>query len=167
MNTPSRGQRRVGRRSVLRAALTVPAAAFGASAVTSACSTGTDEPDELLAVAKAAKADAARARAVANAHPDVADNANEVAEARQAHARALRREIERVDPPAPDAPPTLPDAPAPNVADSPEQALADLTEALQQHRDTAGSLVPGLPPYRAGLAGSVSASCASLLEVLA
>lgn len=146
--------------------MTVPAVAIGASAVTTSCSSSADEPDQLLGLAKAAKSDAALAEATAAAHSDLAASASEVAEARQAHARALRREIERVNPPDPEQGPTVPDVPRPEVSQSAEAAIGELREALESARGKAAQLVAGTPPHRAGLTGSILASCASLLEVL-
>ncbi|MHA6805245.1 hypothetical protein [Salinifilum ghardaiensis] len=165
MNVPPRSPGQPDRRGVLRAAAALPAVVLGASAAATGCS-GEDEPDPLLPLAEAAKSDAALARALGERHSELAAAAAEVADARSAHARALRREIERVHPPEADAPPTLPDVPAPEVSADAATGRQRLRRELERARDRAAEFVPNAPSNRAGLAGSVSASCASLLEVL-
>ncbi len=165
MNVPPRSPGPFGRRGILRAVAALPAVVAGTSVAATGCS-GEEGPDPLLPAGKAAKSDAALARALGERHPDLAAAASEVADARSAHARALRREIDRVHPPEADAPPTLPDVPAPEVPADPAAGQQQLRRALERARDQAAGFVPGAPPNRAGLAGSVSASCACLLEVL-
>lgn len=137
-----------------------------AVAVTGGCAqANSDEPDPLEALADAARTDAALAEVVAQHHPDLAGAAGAVAAARTQHAQALRREIDRANPPDPDAPP--PRQPrTPETPSSAKQAKKDLSATLREAQRSAGRLVPGLPTHRAGLAGSVSASCASLVEIL-
>ncbi|MCI2420321.1 hypothetical protein MOQ72_23020 [Saccharopolyspora sp. K220] len=162
MESPSRAWPVLRRRSVLRLFAAVPVAA----ALTTACSSASDEPDPLVALATAAKSDAQLARAIAQAHSGLADAANEVAAARSAHAEAMQREIDRVNPPDPEDPPSVPDVappPSPGASDAAAKVLRDALSLAQQK---AARLVPGLPTYRAGLVGSISASCASLREVL-
>ncbi|GAA4855220.1 hypothetical protein [Saccharopolyspora cebuensis] len=162
MESPSRAPSALDRRGVLRLLAAVPLVAVGAAA----CGSGSDAPDPLIPVARAAKADAALAAAVARAHPDLSAAAAEVETARGAHAEALRREVDRLDPPDPDAPPSVPDpGPVRPPADASAAAEA-LRTAVDGARTRAAELVPGAEPYRAGLLASVSASCASLLEVL-
>lgn len=149
------------RRRVLRLFAAAPAVA-----VLAACSTEAEEPDQLLPLATAAKADAALASAIARTHSGMAETARELAAARTAHATALQREIDRVAPRDPEDPPSVPD-PAPKRAPSSADAAADaLRTAMRQGQQQAADLVPGLPGYRAGLVASVSAGCASLQEVL-
>ncbi|MGP4018191.1 hypothetical protein [Saccharopolyspora sp. 5N708] len=162
MKSSSRAWPVLGRRSVLRLFAAAPVAA----ALTTACGSAPDEPDPLVALATAAKSDVQLAKAVAQAHAGLADAANEVASARTAHAEAMQREVDRVNPPDPDDPPSVPDVapqPAPTAADAAAKVLRD---ALAMAQQKAAQLVPGLPTYRAGLVGSISASCASLREVL-
>ena len=162
MEHPSRAGSAFGRRDMLRLAALAPAAA----ALTTACSSSSQKaPDQLEALASDARSDAALARAVAGAHPDLAEKASTVATTRSAHADALRREVERVNPPDPEQPqPAPPKVAAP--ASSP-QATQAISEALRSAQAKTAQLVPDLPAYRAGLTGSISASCAGLLEVLA
>lgn len=163
MESPSRARSVLGRRSVLRLIAATPVVA----ALSTACSSAPDEPDQLLALANAAKSDARLAEAVAQAHAKLADVANEIATARSTHADALRQEIDRVSPRDPEDPPSVPEAPPQQAPGSASAASKALVEALTGARDQAAGLVPALPDYRAGLVGSISASCASLLEVLA
>ncbi|CAM05112.1 hypothetical protein A8924_6275 [Saccharopolyspora erythraea NRRL 2338] len=162
MESPSRARDTFGRRSALRLFALAPAAV----ALTTACTPTAEEPDPLLAAATAARKDAALAEAVARAHTGLAEQAGEVAAARKAHAQALQREIDRMNPPDPDKPPSVPDPGPQRAPASAEQATAALAESLRSAKDRLGGMVPALPPYRAGLAGSISASCACLLEVL-
>ncbi|WP_233161036.1 hypothetical protein [Actinophytocola xanthii] len=157
----------VARRDVLRVLALLPGAAL-AAAGTGAC-TGTPEeppaPDPLVELAARARADAATASAVAAAVPALAAAAGEVAGARGEHAAALRAEVDRERPPvsSSSAPPPEPASPPADVA----AARALLVDALTAAQKEAGTLVASLPRYRAGLVGSVAASCASLREVLA
>ncbi|RKT85996.1 hypothetical protein SAMN05421805_1011150 [Saccharopolyspora antimicrobica] len=162
MESPSRARSVLGRRSVLRLIAATPVVA----ALSTACSSAPDEPDQLLALANAAKSDARLAEAVAQSHAKLADVANEIATARNTHAGALQQEIDRVSPRDPEDPPSVPDAPPQQAPGSASAASEALVEALNRARDQAAGLVPALPDYRAGLVGSISASCASLLEVL-
>lgn len=158
MKTPSP---RLGRRGALRLLALAPAAAALA-----ACSSPA-EPDRLLPVARAAKADAQLADAIGKTHGELAAQARAVSSARTAHADALQREIDRVNPRDPDQPPSVPappDQPAPSSAG---EAAERLRAAVRQSQEQAAKLATGLSAHRAGLVGSVSASCASLHEVLA
>lgn len=151
----------IERRRVLRLFAAAPAVA-----VLAACGTGSDEPDRLLPLATAAKADAALANAIARRHSGMAETARELAAARTAHASALQREIDRIAPRDPEDPPSVPD-PAPRKAPPSADAAADaLRAAVREGQEQAANLVPGLSGYRAGIVASVSASCACLQEVL-
>lgn len=162
MESPSPVGYTMGRRRLLRLAALAPATAV----VVTGCDTQKRaEPDPLLALATAARSDAALAQAIARNHSGLSDKASAVAIARTEHARALQREIDRVNPPAPDTPPPPP--PAQPAPPSPGDAKTVLSEAIRTAQRQASGLVPAAPNYRAGLLGSVSASCASLLEVLA
>ncbi|MDR7300648.1 hypothetical protein [Haloactinomyces albus] len=155
-----------GRRAILRVAALLPVTATLTIGCTA--SSQTEEPDPLEAVVTRARSDAELARAVEQAHPDLADEATAVASIRTEHARALQQEIDRVNPPDPEAttsaPLPPPASPAPQTA---EEATATLKRTLREAQRQAADMVPRLPPYRAGLTGSISASCASLQEILA
>ncbi|MER7083802.1 hypothetical protein ABT308_37065, partial [Saccharopolyspora kobensis] len=102
MESPSRARSALGRRSVLRLIAATPVVA----ALGTACSSAPDEPDQLLALANAAKSDARLAEAVARSHAKLADVANEIATARNTHAGALQQEIDRLNPRDPEDPPS-------------------------------------------------------------
>ncbi|MFR9730768.1 hypothetical protein ACL03H_16210 [Saccharopolyspora sp. MS10] len=155
------GSARPGRRAVLRLLVALPAAA----ALTAGCAGGEEAPDPLRALADAARADAELARGVANAHQDLRAGAEAVERIRTEHARLLQREVDRLDPPDPDQQRRRP--PAAQVPAAPEEAKAALRRSLAAAEQDAAKLCPGLPGYRSGLTGSISASCASLAEVLA
>lgn len=150
----------LGRRGALRLLALTPAAALAA------CSSDA-EPDRLLPLAKAAKADARLADAIGETHTGLAGRARAVSAARTAHARALQREIDRVNPRDPDDPPSVPAPPKQQAPGSADAAAEQLRAAAREAQEQAAKLVPELPAHRAGLAGSVAASCASLQEVLA
>lgn len=158
MDRPSRRPPRLGRRDLLRLTALLPLSAV----VATGCAAQDEAPDPLVALARAARADAVLARVAAESG---ITQAEAVGEARREHAKALQREIDRIDPPEEDAPP--PPDPAPPALDSAAAAKQQLTEAMRRSWKQAADLVAALPAHRAGLVGSVSASCASLQEVLA
>ncbi|WIX93129.1 ferritin-like domain-containing protein [Amycolatopsis sp. DG1A-15b] len=134
--------RRAALRAGALAALAVPLAA---------CGPGYDEsPDPLQPLLAAAQADADAARALAKGAD--ADVAGQLADARAAHAAALKSEVDRLNRPKP-SPSAAPPAPA---------ALGGLKERLAAARKQAEDLVGGLPRYRAGLVAAVAAGCAAL-----
>jgi hypothetical protein len=120
-------------------------------------------PDPLAALAERARADAAAADSIATSVPSLAGPAGEVAKARSEHAVVLRREVDRERPPASSAPPSA--SPGVTPPSAPAAAKAQLLEALKAAEQQAADLVASVPRYRAGLVGSVAASCASLREV--
>lgn len=128
-----------------------------------ACTADEQPPDPLAALARSARADAVLAELAAELG---VGQATELARVRREHAAALQREIDRIDPPDEDSPRPR-DPQPPQRPSSAGQATTALAEALRSAGKQAGDLVPRLPAHRAGLVGSVSASCVSLLEVLA
>ncbi|MGW4062715.1 ferritin-like domain-containing protein [Amycolatopsis sp. NPDC004747] len=139
---PTELTRRTALRAGALAALAVPLAA---------CGPGYDEsPDPLQPLLAAAQADADAARALAKGAD--ADVAGQLADARAAHAAALKSEVDRLNRPKP-TPAPAPPAPA---------ALGGLKERLATARKQAEDLVGGLPRYRAGLVAAVAAGCAAL-----
>ncbi|MBA8823352.1 uncharacterized protein (DUF1501 family) [Saccharopolyspora lacisalsi] len=152
-----------GRRDMLRMAALVPvAAAFTAGC---AAGSGAEGPDPLKALVTRARSDAALARAVAKAYPGLSQSATMIGSVRDEHASALQREIDRVNPPGGEKNSSK-SPPAPSTPASSDAAEKALREALRAARKQAADLVSWAPSNRAGLAGSVSAGCASLLEVL-
>ena len=174
------------RRGVLRLALALPAAA----ALVSGCSGVTarrKEPDPLIALADAARADAALAAAAVAADPGLSARIEPLRAARAEHAAALDAEVVRVGgapgaaaptsvgpTAAPAAPPTG-SAQAPGTAGTSPSAsvtarvvtLAQVRDAVAASQRGAADLVPGLPAERVGLVASVAACCAAYAEVLA
>lgn len=174
------------RRRVLRLALALPAAA----AFVSGCSGATarrKEPDPLVALADAARADVALAAAAVAADPGLSARIEPLRAARAEHAAALDAEVVRVGgvpggaaptsvgpTAAPAAPPTG-SAPASAAAGtSPSASVTPRVVTLAQVRDAvaasqrgAADLVPGLPAERVGLVASVAACCAAYAAVLA
>ncbi|MEQ0561054.1 ferritin-like domain-containing protein [Amycolatopsis sp. NEAU-NG30] len=139
---PTELTRRGALRAGALAALAVPLAA---------CGPGYDEsPDPLQPLLAAAEADAAAARALAGNAA-----AGELADARAAHAAALKSEVDRLNRPKP-SPSPAPPAPG---------ALGELKDRLAAARKQAADLVPALPRYRAGLAAAVAAGCAALQRI--
>ena len=173
------------RRRVLRLALALPAAA----AFVSGCSGATarrKEPDPLVALADAARADVALAAAAVAADPGLSARIEPLRAARAEHAAALDAEVVRVGgvPGAaaptsvgPTAAPAAPSGSAPASAaagTSPSASVTPRVVTLAQVRDAvaasqrgAADLVPGLPAERVGLVASVAACCAAYAAVLA
>ncbi|GGP48362.1 hypothetical protein GCM10010185_20510 [Saccharothrix coeruleofusca] len=112
-------------------------------------------PDPLAELVRAARADSALASAV---------GANEVASARAEHAERLQAEVDRAAPAVPSA--SAAPSGTPPVSPPPNPTREQLVAALQAAQKQAGELLPSLPTHRAGLVGSVSAGCASLLEAM-
>ncbi|SHF35750.1 hypothetical protein [Streptoalloteichus hindustanus] len=160
------------RRRFLLAGVLAMAAAPLAAACT-ATSPPPPGPDPLEPLAARARADAALARAVADAlggaGQDLAQAANAVAAHRKAHAEAFDQEIRRARPGtgAATPPPASSDAPPPPPPPTAAAAKTALADALKAAEQEARALVPTAPRHRAGLLGSVTASCLSLREVLA
>jgi hypothetical protein len=119
-------------------------------------------PDPLIALADAARSDAALASAVVAAAPDLADRVRPLADARLAHAAALDAEVSRLDPERTTLPTPAP-VPASGLA---KDGLAKLRGAAQSAATAAAAAVPGLPAERVGLVASVAACCSAYAAVL-
>ena len=162
--TPS-GAVLVDRRRILALALVLPVAA-GLGGCGAATDRRTDRPDPLIALADAARADAALAAAAAAADPALAARIDPLREARTEHAAALDAEVVRMGGPsaAPTAaPPTA--APVTTTA-APAVTLAEVREAVAASHVGAAELVENLPAERVGLVASVAACCAAYAGVL-
>ncbi|MEC3977478.1 ferritin-like domain-containing protein [Amycolatopsis sp. H20-H5] len=143
---PTDLSRRGALRAGVLAVLAVPLAA---------CSPGYDEsPDPLAPLLAAAQADVSAAKALAGGNDG--EVAVQVADARAAHATALKSEVDRLNRPKPTAP-------APVAAAEP--GLDGLKKRLAEARKQAEQLVPTLPRYRAGLLASIAAGCAGLQRI--
>jgi len=156
----------VDRRRILQLALVLPVAA-GLGGGGAATDRRTDRPDPLIALADAARADAALAAAAVAADPALAARIDPLREARTEHAAALDAEVVRMGGPSAvptAAPPTA--APVTTTA-APAVTLARVREAVAASHVGAAELVENLPAERVGLVASVAACCAAYAEVLA
>jgi len=156
----------VDRRRILQLALVLPVAA-GLGGCGAATDRRTDRPDPLVALADAARADAALAAAAVAADPALAARIDPLREARTEHAAALDAEVVRMGGPSAvptAAPPTA--APVTTTA-APAVTLARVREAVAASHVGAAELVENLPAERVGLVASVAACCAAYAEVLA
>ncbi|HEX5143835.1 MAG TPA: hypothetical protein VFW21_08195 [Mycobacterium sp.] len=167
------GQSTVGRRAVIvgagRAGLGVLGLAL-LSGAASAC--GTSQPpkaDELQAQLDLATADADLARVAATAAPPaLAAALTQIASERAQHAKALATEIARAAgrPPSSATTPAAPTTTAAGTgAAKPAPSVGDVVNALRRSADSANQLVPALGGYRAGLLGSIAASCTASYTV--
>lgn len=163
------------RRRVLALALLAPAAAAALGACSSNPVRGTTDPDPLVALADAARADAALAAAAIAGNPDLTSRLDPLRAARTEHAAALDAEVVRAggtpgSATAVPAPPSGSPAADPTVAPTgitQTVSLARVREAVAASQRGAGRLVPDLPAERVGLVASVAACCATYAAVLA
>jgi hypothetical protein len=135
-------------------------------AASTACGTNPPpEPDPLEQQAQLARHDSELAAAAAKAAPPaLAPALTEVAAERGRHATALAEEIARVaGKPSATTTPTTPTTPS--AAAAPPPAVADVVAALRSSADSATKLAPSLTGYRAGLLGSIAASCVTAYTV--
>lgn len=127
--------------------------------------------DPLLAISAAARADAAMATQAATAAPTQAGGLATIAAERTAHADALDAEIVRaagklIGGPSLTPTTSLASSPTTPAAAPPVATLDRVRAALQHSQTTATELAATVADYRAGLLGSVAASCAAELAVL-
>jgi len=166
------------RRRVLQLMLALPAAATVVAGCSGATTDRDDRPDPLVALADAARADAALAAAVIAADPTVTARIDPLRAARTEHAAALDAEIVRVGGVPSTATPSMapavgtagPAAPADatgTAAPAPVATVARVREAVAASQRGAAELVPDLPAERVGLVASVAACCATYAAVLA
>lgn len=170
--TPGGGSepaQRLTRRELLRAGAVTAVAAPLAVPILAACTTQPQPgaPDPLAALVTAADTDVRTAQAAAAAFPNSAPTLRVVAAVRQQQADALRAEVNRANtsPTTTPTPPTT-DSSAPPPPSDVATAMNQLAGSLRAAQQQATGLVPTVPRYRAGLVGSVSAGCASVLEAL-
>jgi hypothetical protein len=147
----------VSRRDALRGAVAV--ALLGATAT--ACGSETPQPviDDLETQRDLAQKDSELAAAAAKADaPDQAPAFTVVAAERAAHAKALAEEIARAA--GTTTPSSTASAAAPtSTPPAPPPSFMDVRAALQNSATSAGELAAKLSGYRAGLLGSIAASC--------
>lgn len=157
--SPRTGPRDHSRRTILRmGSLAAVALPYVAS-----CEGGyATDADPLLPLLRAARADAAAARELAatGTDGDTTALARAVARVRNKQAQALHAEIERLNRPMPESETTRRGDRA-GRADS----VRALGERLAESHQRASSLVPTLPPHRAGLVGAVAAGCTGLRQL--
>jgi hypothetical protein len=134
-------------------------------AASTACGTNPPpEPDPLIQQAELARHDSELAAAAAKAAPPaLAPALTEVAAERGRHATALTEEIARVA--GKPAATTTTTSATTSAAAAPPPAVADVVTALRSSADSATTLAPTLTGYRAGLLGSIAASCVTAYTV--
>ncbi|HEX7660816.1 MAG TPA: hypothetical protein VF444_15185 [Pseudonocardiaceae bacterium] len=169
--TPAGGNRaagRLNRRDLLRAgalgAIIVPLALPALAGCTN--DQESSAPDPLITLVTAAGADARMARAFAAVFPDNAATLQVAASVREQQAAALQAEINRASNTTTSTSASATASSTPAVPGSEAAAMSQLTGRLRAAQQQAATLVPTVPRYRAGLVGSVSAGCASLVEAL-
>jgi len=122
------------------------------------------EPDPLVQQADLARHDSELATAAAKAAPPaVVPALTEVAAERARHAGALDAEIARLAGKPTATTTTSPTTTSAAAATPP--AVADVVAALRSSADSATKLAPTLSGYRAGLLGSIAASCVTAYSV--
>ena len=118
------------------------------------------EPDPLESELAAARSDAELAAAAAKAVPALAPALRVIADERTRHAAALVEELARAaGTPTPDPDPATTTTAAPAVPPPAPPTVRDVADALRRSADSAAKLAPTLSGYRAGLVGSIAASC--------
>jgi hypothetical protein len=139
------------------------------SATAAGCGAPTPRPevDALVAQLERARADSELASGAATAaRPQIAAALNVVAAERSAHAKALSEEIDRV---AGDTPPTSSSSTSTSPSGTgeplPPPSPQDVIAALKQSADGAAQLAAQQSGYRAGLLGSIAASCTAAFTV--
>lgn len=154
----------VSRRSVLLGAAALAVLGAGATA----CGTKPPPPeiDDLKSQLDLARRDSDMARAAATAADNFyAPPLTVVAAERAAHAKALTEEIARAaGTPTSTTETTSPSSTSPAPAAAPP-SLLDVTTALRGSADSANQLIAKLSGYRAGLVGSIAASCMAAVTV--
>jgi len=160
--------RPISRRRVLIAAAAL--SAIGATA--SACGSPAPQPEELAPQLDLARRDSQMAGAAATAAgPFYAPLLNVVADERAAHAKALSQEIVRAagqtttSSQAAAPTPAGSAAPTPSGSAAPPPSRTDVMAALRESADSAAKLAANLSGYRAGLLGSIAASCTASVTV--
>jgi len=152
--------RPISRRRVLIAAAAL--SAIGATA--SACGSPAPQPEELAPQLDLARRDSQMAGAAATAAgPFYGPLLNVVADERAAHAKALSQEIARTAGETTTSSQAA--APTPSGSAAPPPSRTDVMAALRESADSAAKLAANLSGYRAGLLGSIAASCTASVTV--
>jgi len=153
----------VNRRRVLTGGVALAVLALA----TPACSSPQAPPavDELEAQLTLARQDSALASAAAaGASQTVSTALMQVAGERTQHAQALTAEIKRVAPTSTSPATTSPTTTA-SAAATPAPLVADVVTSLRASADSAAKLASTSSGYRAGLLGSIAASCTASYSV--
>ncbi len=139
------------------------------AATASACGSGPPEVDALQAQLDSANVDSELARAAAAAAaPPLVPALTQIASERAEHARVLAVEIARAagrSAPSTTTAVTTSTATATAAAGAPPPTVEDVVTALRHAADSAGQLAATQSGYRAGLLGSISASCTTSVAV--
>jgi hypothetical protein len=153
--------RPISRRRVLIAAAALSALGATASACRSPAPTQPEELESQLDLARRDSLLASSAATVAGSF--FAPLLNVVADERAAHAKALSQEIAR----AAGETTTSSRGAAPTASGpaAPPPSRTDVTAALRESADSAAKLAANLSGYRAGLLGSIAASCTASVTV--
>lgn len=139
-------------------------------AASTACGSDTPPgPDPLEQQVELARHDSELATAAAKAAPPaLAPALTEVAAERTRHADALIEEIARAagkPTPSSESASSTPSTTSTSAPAPPPPTVDDVVAALRSSADSATKLAPTLSGYRAGLLGSIAASCATAYSV--
>jgi hypothetical protein len=154
----------VNRRRVLTGGVALAVLAIA----TPACSAPPAQPavDELEAQLTLARQDSELAAAAAAGAPQAVSTAlTQVAGERTKHAQALAEEIKRVAPTSTSSATTSPTTTTATAAATPPPPVAAVVTALRASADSAAKLASTSSGYRAGLLGSIAASCTASYSV--
>lgn len=165
----------LSRRTVLRGGLAL-AGGVAATSLLASCDRG-PTPEQitaaaLLPLAEAALADQAAAHTLSGQVTDYTRALQVIASQRGEHARALREEITRLDQRTAERIATAgassssePTTSAPPTPNGSAATMADFRQRLTRSARTSGDACVNLNGYAAGLAGAISASVTSMVEV--
>ncbi|KDE97932.1 membrane protein [Mycolicibacterium aromaticivorans JS19b1 = JCM 16368] len=130
-------------------------------AATTACGNpAPPEPDPLEQQAELARHDSELAAAAAKTAPSaLAPALTELAAERGKHATALAAEVARLSGKPASTTTSTAATTTTSASGAPAPTVADVVAALRSSADSATSLAPTLSGYRAGLIGSIAASC--------
>lgn len=145
----------VPRRAVLAALLLAPSLVACAPSRTAQA----QAPDPLIALAEAARTDAALAAAVIGASPELAARVGPLRDARTEHAAALEAEVARQAGRTATAAPPRPATPGPAGLDALRRSVAAAGESARQ-------VALSADPQRVGLVASVAACCTTYAGLL-
>jgi hypothetical protein len=150
----------ISRRRLLTGAATL--AVVGVSVAACGSAPPPPEVDELTAQLDRARADSRLATdAAATAPPPMKQTLTAIAADRDAHARALADELVRLV--GTEAPPTT--APTSTGDQAAPATVREVIGALRQSAESATGLAAQMSGYRAGLLGSIAASCTAAWRV--